>query len=330
MNVLLTSAGRRSYLVRYFQEAMEGQGQVFAANSVADSTALAVADRAFVSPLIRSEEYVPWLLELCRTNDVGLVVPLFDLDLQQLAHARPLFEDAGVTVVVSSPSVVELCQDKWRASEYLVANGLQSPDAYLSVDDALSAGIQFPAFVKPRWGTGSIGVHRVDAIEDLQALYDLADRAVRASYVGEFDDAKESRVLVQQAAVGVEYGLDVINDLQGNYVCTFVKRKLAMRSGETDGAVTVEDPELAKLGETLGTKLRHIGVLDVDVIRTDEGCQIIEMNPRFGGGYPFSHVAGADIPRALMAWAQRLEPQDDWLKIRTGVKALKEITLLVI
>ncbi len=35
--------------------------------------------------------------------------------------------------------------------------------------------------------------------------------------------------------------LDVLNDLQGRYVTTLVKRKLSMRAGETDRAVTVHD-----------------------------------------------------------------------------------------
>lgn len=98
--------------------------------------------------------------------------------------------------------------------------------------------------------------------------------------------------------MGQEYGLDVINDLEGNYQNTIVKQKYAMRSGETDCALTVRWEEADKLGKTLSILLHHIGNLDVDVFKVEEKIYVLEMNARFGGGYPFSHLAGVDLPQA--------------------------------
>jgi len=117
--------------------------------------------------------------------------------------------------------------------------------------------------------------------------------------------------------------LDIVNDLDGNYATTFVKRKLAMRAGETDRAITVDSEQLQELGQLIGGKLCHIGNLDCDVFVREGICYVLELNPRFGGGYPFSQVAGANIPAALIAWADGKEPDPSWLKVMPNVMASK-------
>ena len=50
----------------------------------------------------------------------------------------------------------------------------------------------------------------------------------------------------------------------------------------------------------------------------------MELNPRFGGGYPFSHAAGANVPSALIAWRRGLAPKPEWLRVRPGVLSAKD------
>ena len=102
---------------------------------------------------------------------------------------------------------------------------------------------------------------------------------------------------------GQEYGLDIINDLEGNYQSTIVKKKIAMRSGETDCAMTVNMKKLTQIGEKLSVVLNHVGNLDCDLfINNKEEIYVLEMNARFGGGYPFSHLAGVNLPKAIIKW----------------------------
>jgi carbamoyl-phosphate synthase large subunit len=103
-----------------------------------------------------------------------------------------------------------------------------------------------------------------------------------------------------------------------------------MRAGNTDRAVTAHDPRLAQLGQALGRLLAHPGVLDCDVMDTDDGCRVLDLNPRFGGGYVFSHLAGANVPAALLAWARDEEPDPAWLRARPGVLAAKYDEVMVL
>jgi carbamoyl-phosphate synthase large subunit len=185
--------------------------------------------------------------------------------------------------------------------------------------------------VKPRWGTASIGIQYPYDDEELELDYALAKKRHARTILREISATDPERcTLIQKRLCGQEYGLDVVNDLEGHYVCTFVKQKVAMRAGETDRAKTVKSAWLERVGEAIGRNLGHIGLLDCDAIVTDERCCVIDMNPRFGGGYPFSHIAGASLPAVLLAWANGERPDSRWLTVEPNIMASKYDDLVVV
>jgi carbamoyl-phosphate synthase large subunit len=135
--------------------------------------------------------------------------------------------------------------------------------------------------------------------------------------------------LVQELLEGDEYGVDVLNDLEGTVLAVTVKRKLAMRSGETDKSVTAKVPEILELGRRTARALGHVGNLDMDVFLTPKGPAILELNPRFGGGYPGSHVAGARYPRKFLDSLLARPPKGSLDDYEEGVYCFKGIGLTV-
>jgi carbamoyl-phosphate synthase large subunit len=335
MNVLLTCAGRRNYLLRYFRQALRGTSQVFAADADPLAPAMQEADVAVTAPSFHQPDYVDHLVALCEKHRIRLLFSLNDLELPILACHRDRFSSVGTTPVVSAPDVIATCSDKWATHQVLTRWGLPSPKTFLSLTQAREAlvdgEITFPVVVKPRWGTASIGIEYPTDDEELELAYRLTEIRTRRTVIAAMSaEDPERAVLVQQHLPGREHGLDVVNDLDGRYVTTFVKRKLAMRAGETDRAMTIDDEQLQKLGETLGRHLHHIGNLDCDVFVSDGQPFVLEMNPRFGGGYPFSHLAGANLPAALIAWASRQQPDPRWLSVRPNVVAAKYDRLIAV
>ena len=324
MNVLLTCAGRRSYEIEAFKEAVGAGGRVLACDADPNAPAIGIADAAFIVSRIEADGYVDELLELCRRNDVGLVVPAFEPELPILAARRADFEAIGTLVLVSSPDVIATCYDKVRTAAFLAGCGIRSPRTYATLQGARTAlrggELAFPVMVKPRFGVSSIGNHLADDDEELDFFVRQCRKQIAATFLAPSSAADpDTAVLVQEALTGDEYGLDIVNDLDGRYAATFVKRKLRMRAGQTDRAATVDDPRLVSLGELIGSGLGHRGILDCDLFIDREGVCVIDLNPRFGGGYPFSHLAGARVPDALIAWAQGREPDPAWLEIRSDV-----------
>ena len=335
LNILLTSVGRRSYLVKYFKNALNGRGRVHVANSTDISPAFRVADKSVVTPLIYDNNYISFLLDYCRENNICAIISLFDIDLPILSKHKAEFEAIGVHVIVSDIGVIDICNDKWNTYNFLKKNGFRAPATFLKLQDALDAvaagSINYPLIIKPRWGMGSISINIVDNEEELKLLYNKSVKNIFDSYLKyESSVDTDNCVIIQEMLRGQEYGMDVINDLEGNYINAIVKKKHAMRSGETDCAVTVYDPEAKALGEKLSGLLKHIANLDADLFINDDGIYVLEMNARFGGGYPFSHLAGVDLPKAIIEWLSGNRADKALLTEKIGVMGQKDIQMVVL
>lgn len=329
MNILLTSAGRRTYLVEYFKEAIKGKGTVYASNSVF-SPALNTADDFVITPLIYEKNYIPFLLNFVKEKNISVIISLFDIDLPVLAKAKDLFKENGVTVIVSDYEVTQICNDKWNSYNFLIENGFNTPKTYIVFEEAQNdlkkEILDFPLIIKPRWGMGSIGIYKTENQLELEVFYKKVKKEIEESYLQFESKAQIDRaILIQECINGQEYGLDIFNDLDGKYLKTFVKKKTAMRSGETDSSVTEDYQELQELGKRLSEKLKHIGNLDTDWFITEDKTYILEMNCRFGGGYPFTHLAGANLPKVLMDLMQSNTYNPEDLQIEYDLEMIKDI-----
>jgi len=334
-NILLTSVGRRSYLVKYFKEAIGTNGKVFVANSSEISPAFTVADGTVVTPLIYDNNYIPFLLDFCINHKINAIISLFDIDLPILSKHKSDFEKHGITVIVSDYDIVSVCNDKWETYLFLCKNGFKTPNTYINIDelknDLTMGKIQFPIIIKPRWGMGSIGISEVDNLEELEVLYKKTLNIIKKTYLKFESSADYNKcVIFQEKISGTEYGMDIINDLKSNYVNTIVKRKIAMRSGETDCAITVNHGELKSIGKRISELTKHIANMDVDVFVANDKVYILEMNARFGGGYPFSHMAGVNLPKAIVKWINNQSVDEKTLSEKYDVLTHKDIELVIL
>lgn len=334
MNILLTSVGRRTYMVSYFKDALKGIGKVHAANSH-KTHAMNMADQWVITPYIHTAGYVDFLLSYCIDNQINAIISFFDIDLPVLSRNTSRFEANGIRVIVSSTECVRICYDKWLTFEFLRSNGLNTPETFLNIrdcQDALAQGkIQFPLITKPRCGMGSIGVFQADDQSELEVLYNKTQKSIRNSYLkfgSNFEP--ESSVIIQEKLFGDEFGLDIFNDLAGNYLTCIPIKWHSFRAGETECAEILNQPEMADLGKTLSQKLRHIANLDVDCFKVGELYYVLELNCRFGGQYPFCHLAGADFPKAIVNMLANQEVPTELLTARAGTIGCKDLNPVIV
>lgn len=331
MNILITAAGRRSYLINYFKEAMKGNGMIIAANSVDHVPSFAVADKSVVTPISYDANYIPFLVQYCKNNFVDAILSLYDVDVAVLARNKKEFDRIGTKLIVSSNDFVKICNDKWLTFLYLSKNGFKTPKTYLTLKDAenaLQTGVvDFPVIVKPRFGNGSIALNTAHDMQTLREIYTMTQEEVRKSWLKYESAGIEDIVIVQECLQGQEYGIDIMNDLSGNFRSASVKMKIAMRSGETDRAITVDDPRIHSEVVRLGKMTGHIANLDCDGFLVENDFYILEMNARFGGGYPFSHMAGVNLPLAIVKWLNNESVDDALLTPEIGVETYKEIEI---
>ena len=321
MNILITSAGRRGYIIKYFKDALrEYGGKVYAGNSNPLSAAFEYADESIITPLIYDKEYIPFLISFCRQKQIEIIISLFDVDLLILAQNKETFQENGVKVIVSEETVIDTCNDKWKTYEFCMKNDICVPKTYKVITDVkravLSGELSFPVIVKPRWGMGSIGILEADDEAELEIMVKKCRKVIQSTYLKyEAVSDIDNSVIIQERLLGDEYGLDIINDLDGHFCNDVVRKKYAMRMGETDCAMVVQDKRIDVFAEKLSRMLGHIANLDVDVFINGDKVYLLEMNARLGGGYPFSYLAGVDLPKAIIKWING-EHLEDELQIR--------------
>ena len=285
MKALFTNAGRRTYLVEFGLD-LEATGypvQIHVSDCSEFNAAMHVAPtgRAHLLPPVLNdpELYVAGLLDLVERERFEVIFPLSDLDPMILSERRDEFAQRGCQLIVSASDVIARCNDKRLTFQFCREAGLPTPECW---GDPASYDGPFPAIQKPILGSGSSGLIRVN------------DR-------GGFLGFRTGHDMIQPYIEGTEYGLDILNNLKGEFVAVCVKEKLLMRAGETDKAKVIRDPDLERLGVAIAMAFRHIGNLDCDVLRAHSGAlYCIDFNPRFGGGYPATHLAGFNYLRAIL------------------------------
>lgn len=334
MNILFTCVGRRTYLLKYFKENLSKGDKVVATDMQLSAPALQAADVKIQVPAVYDPKYVDITLNICKEQKIDALLSLNDLELPILAENKKKFEAIGVKVIVSDPAVIDIAFDKYKTAKWVESLGLNAPKTYVRLEDAkkaLAAGeIAFPLFMKPRWGSGSIGLETIDDEEELEIYYHLLMKKIKKTILATASVGDEY-IMIQEKLTGMEFGLDIMNDLTGKIVGVSVKQKLAMRAGETDKASTVDIPEVYEMGRKIGENLHHIGNLDVDIMQRANGdyC-VLELNPRFGGGYPFSYEAGVNLPKAIIQWVKGEEVDNSILVPKIGKMFAKNDYLMEI
>lgn len=331
VNLLIGSGGRRNYLVNWFREAMDEMG-IRGTVSVIDATphapALADADRAAVVPPFSSGEYFPALESMCKDWNIGLAFSVNDYEATLWAsHDRSPFADLGINLIAPSSVCQALVEDKAAYSGAFGSAQVLTPRTLIGTEavDVGSLPWDGDVIIKHRYGSGSVGLTRAgsnDWLGELQRVAAAATDRFGSPVVSSAEGLEN--VVVQQAIEGVEHGLDIVHDFDGNFVTALARRKMRMRSGETDQAKTVDVAPFLTLAQQVGAVTGHRGLIDTDVMVDSGGLlHVLDVNPRFGGGYPFSHVAGVRIPHAYLAWHLGEPSQEEWLRYQPGVVSAK-------
>ena len=315
MNILFSCIGRRGYIAEYFRAYLGPNDRIIGTGNSKWTPGFRACDLAIILPDIASSDYIPTLITLCREQKVDALLSFNDQDIDVLSRHLDEFRTAGVLPVVPSPEINDICFDKYRTYLFLKDHGFNTPKTYIDLEKALrdldADELAFPLIVKPRRGSASYNLFRARNVKELDVFFNYAPD-----------------MLLQEMIAGQEYGFDICNNFQGQVLSVVPKRKITMRSGETDQAETCNTSSLIELGLRLGKELGHIGPLDVDLFVQGSKTFILELNPRFGGGYPLSHLAGADFPHLIfkMIKGETVEPQVG--QFRSGVIMMKEYNIL--
>lgn len=288
MNILILSAGTRNKIVQYFVKTLNGMGKVIATDMSNLAPAIYEADKYYIVPKMTAPEYLDVVLDICKKEEITGVLSLIDPELSLLAENREKFEAIGTTVIGSSYTLCEMSLDKFQMYSWLKTHGYRCAKSYMDKDaffaDVDAGVITYPVFVKPARGSASISISKVYDRETVELLF-----------------AHEDGLMIQEFLDGQEIGADVYIDMVSHEVVSiFTKKKLKMRAGETDKAVSFKDEKLFDLIEQFVKEAGYSGQIDIDIFDVNGEYYISEVNPRFGGGYPHAFESGADHMKLIV------------------------------
>ena len=288
MNILILSAGTRNKIVQYFVRTLNGSGNIIATDMSSLAPAIYEADKYYIVPKMTDPGYLEMILDICRKEKIKGVLSLIDPELSLLAEHREKFEAIGTTVIGSSYTLCEMSLDKFQMYNWLKTHGYKCAKSYMDKEaffaDVDAGVITYPVFVKPARGSASISISKVYDRETVELLF-----------------AHEDGLMIQEFLDGQEIGADVYIDMVShNVVSIFTKKKLKMRAGETDKAVSFQDEKLFDLIERFVKDAGYNGQIDIDIFDVNGEYYISEVNPRFGGGYPHAFESGADHMKLIV------------------------------
>lgn len=282
MNILILSCGTRNKIVQYFKSQLAGTGKVIATDCSEIAPALYEADKYYIVPRMTQVGYIDVIIDICKKEKINGVLSLIDPELSLLAQHEAEFKAVGTTVIGSSYELCERSLDKMKMYNWLYSKGYLCAKSYTDIDKFISderiGKISYPVFIKPVCGSASISISKAYDKETAYFLF-----------------SHDSNLMIQQYLNGQEIGADVYIDMiSGEVVSIFTKKKIVMRAGETDKAVSFKDNNLFELIERFVKESGYKGQIDIDVFEINGEYYISEVNPRFGGGYPHAYESGVD------------------------------------
>ena len=287
IDLLITSAGRRVGLVKNFMQHFN----VFTADMHPNlSAACQYSKKYFEVPPVQDKSYIDVLIDICKKNDIKIIVPTIDTELEILAENKKRLSDAGITPIVSDENICKTFYLKTSTEKFFLKYGFKTPKIIKDLQNA-----QYPLFAKLNNSSLSVGAKKVESFEEAKSL--------KGDYI------------FQEFIDGVEYTIDAFFDDKSKLICVVPRERIEVRCGEVAKAKTTKDKRIIEEIKRLSKYLDGaLGTLTIQLFKKGDEIIFIEINPRFGGGYPLTYLAGADYAKFIkdMYEGKELKYFEEW------------------
>lgn len=283
-NIMFCSCGRRAQLLKFLKQSLGNSCEIIATDLQDTAPALYAADKSFLVPRIDSSEYLDIIRTIAKKNNVKAITTLIDPEIELMAKNRRLFEEENILVLAPTETTAHYCFDKFEMFKYLTSQNIRTVLTYDTLEKFRKGyeahEIEFPVFIKPRTGSGSVGIHKCNTMEELE------------SYIKE----GKFNYIIQEFMTNGDCDADVYVDcISHKPVAAFSKKKLETKIGGASKTISFKDPKLFDFINEICNVLEFNGPVDMDFWYKNGEYYLSEINPRFGGAYLHAFGAGVDF-----------------------------------
>ena len=231
---------------------------------------------------VTEENYIQELLLLCQKWNIKLIVPTIDTELLVLSQNKEIFIEKGITPIVSSIDFVTKCRDKRLTNLFFEANDINIPKAIDKYNPS------FPLFIKPYNGSLSKDIYLIKEQSELKDYHLSNPDFMFMEYIN--PDAYS------------EFTVDTYYNKDNELKCIVPRERIYVRAGEINKGVTRKNEIIDIIKQRLSKIEGAIGCITMQFFFNKKTKEVIgiEINPRFGGGYPLSYLAGANYPEYIL------------------------------
>lgn len=304
--LLFLNAGRRVELIQNVRAALQQsnvQGRIVTTDINNLAPALYLGDSQHILPRCSDPRFLDIFVDLCRSEQVDLVIPLIDPDLTVLSENREAIEQTGTRLLASNSQVIDICGNKINTNRFLEDNGFPTPRIF-SQEDSLKQG--YPLFLKPADGSASINAYKINNEQELVFF---------SKYV--------QNPIIQEFIEGDEITVDVFSDWDQQAIAAVPRRRLKVRAGEVSAGKIERNTVLESMAKKIANTLETVGPINVQAITLGNSIKVLEINPRFGGGFPLSMAGGLPGAKWVTQMALGQPIDQDNFQIDDGLSMLR-------
>lgn len=244
-------------------------------------------ENSFIVPPANSNNYSSVLIDICKKNDIGIILPGSEHELVAFVNNREKFDAENILIFANSAEVINTFDNKWETFVKLNSLAVLTPDTTLDAnDETFFNRNKFPLIVKPIHGNASKNVFVVNSQDELKS-------------VCHYLSLKNVPFVIQEhiGSSSEEYTISVLSDFSGEYLGSIVLKRI-LAGGFSQFVECDEFLDLDKIAQEIASKVSSKGPLNIQCRIMDDKLYVFEINPRFSGTTPFRTLLGfneADI-----------------------------------
>lgn len=300
MRILITGAGGPAAISVWKSLNTEHELHMADMDPCAPGLYLVPAAQRLLVPRGDAPDFAQAALAACESRQIDCFISTVDAELVPVAQRRAAFEALGVKLALPSLELLQMARDKAALLESC-AKVVAVPASVVWTAQTAAKAFPVPAFSKPRSGSGSRDLKKIDTPDDLK------------------DIPQDGEFLVQEWLPGEEYSVDTYVSEAGHVLAAVPRVRMKTDSGI---AITARTVHLQDVIDAAIAVAKHLGlryVANIQFRRAVDGTpKLLEINPRFPGTLPITAAAGVDIPKLLMQDMQGLP-------LPVGLQPFKEV-----
>jgi carbamoyl-phosphate synthase large subunit len=274
-NVLIIPGGSGMAVAAIKALAQDKKIKIFSADSNKLAPGLYLASKGYVIPPFDSRQFYPKLKGIIKKDKIDIIIPALDTILLSFSQRRKEFEEIGSKVIVSQPETIRITRDKWITYRRL-KDVIPLPKTFIRKEDV---DVDYPLIIKPRNGSGSKDVYKVESKYELEFFYSRVPNAI-----------------IQEYLEGKEYTVDCLADMNGNLLLCIPRERIETKSGISTKGRIKKDARLEDMAKKIANSINFSGPFFFQAKEDKEGIpKLTEINPRISGTMSLSSSSGPNI-----------------------------------